>query len=194
MIAPVPKSSGCVRGFAKERRCFGRAGMPQAWVDRLYADYQRLGSLEKVAAAHGRTRQSVYQVFKRAGVVLQPRPEAKPVVRYGGRKYSQDTNGYWRDTVYRSRRAKEGVGLLHHVVWIERHGPIPDGHKVIFKDGNKDHWQLGNLELLSNSAQVRRHATGHNQFTRSAAARTSTLLQNFNRGRRTVAAQLRNRS
>lgn len=183
---PLPKTSGNVKGFAVQQRCYGRAGLPQEWLERLQADYQRLGSLARVAAAHGRTRQSVYQIFKRAGIARNPRPDAKPAVIYQGRKYSQDSNGYWRATVGRDPNRR-----LHHVIWVAANGPLPPGHKLVFKDGDKNNWQLANLELLSNSEQTRRHASGHNQFTRTAAARTSVLLQNFNCGGRTVTAQIR---
>lgn len=190
----IPKTSGCVKGFARQQRCFGRAGLPAAWLNQLYADYQELGSLELVGLKHGRSRQSVYQIFKRAGLKRNPRPDAKPVVFYNGRKYSQDSCGYWRDTVYRGTRASDGITLLHHAVWIAHRGPIPAGHDVGFKDGDRNHWQIENLECLAHGEMTRRRATGENQFTRSAAARTQTLLQTFNRGGRTVAAQLQNRT
>ena len=70
----IPKTSGCVKGFARRQRCFGRAGLPAAWLNQLYADYQELGSLELVGLKHGRSRQSVYQIFKRAGLKRNPRP------------------------------------------------------------------------------------------------------------------------
>lgn len=38
---------------------------------------------------------------------------------------------------------------LHIVVWEEANGPVPDGHFVIFKDGNIENVKLENLMLVS---------------------------------------------
>lgn len=37
---------------------------------------------------------------------------------------------------------------LHRHLWEEAYGPIPDGHRVSFKDGNQEHCVLENLELV----------------------------------------------
>ena len=37
----------------------------------------------------------------------------------------------------------------HHLVWEAAHGPVPEGHVVIFKDGNKNNFALDNLALIS---------------------------------------------
>ncbi len=39
--------------------------------------------------------------------------------------------------------------LKHHVVWETAHGPIPDGHVIIFVDGNRYNFALDNLILAS---------------------------------------------
>lgn len=38
---------------------------------------------------------------------------------------------------------------LHHVVWEETNGPIPEGHILRFRDGNKLNTELSNLELCT---------------------------------------------
>lgn len=38
---------------------------------------------------------------------------------------------------------------VHHLVWIEHNGPIPEGHAVIFKDGNRANCGIENLECVS---------------------------------------------
>ncbi|MBQ8358629.1 MAG: HNH endonuclease [Oscillospiraceae bacterium] len=35
----------------------------------------------------------------------------------------------------------------HIMVWEEAHGPVPEGHMVIFLDGDRRHYQLENLAL-----------------------------------------------
>jgi hypothetical protein len=39
--------------------------------------------------------------------------------------------------------------LKHHIIWEEAHGPIPEGHVVIFADGNKQNFALDNLLSVS---------------------------------------------
>lgn len=38
---------------------------------------------------------------------------------------------------------------VHHIVWEQVNGPIPDGHVVIFLDGNKSNFSIDNLQLVS---------------------------------------------
>lgn len=51
---------------------------------------------------------------------------------------------------------KDWVGV-HILLWIEAHGPVPQGHNVTFRDGNKQHLQLDNLELLSRAEMMKRN-------------------------------------
>lgn len=39
---------------------------------------------------------------------------------------------------------------LHRIVWEEANGPIPKGHVLIFKDGDRHHIELDNLILVTN--------------------------------------------
>lgn len=47
--------------------------------------------------------------------------------------------------------------LLNRHLWAEAHGPIPPGHAVVFKDGNRQHCVLSNLELVSCAELMRRN-------------------------------------
>jgi hypothetical protein len=181
----LPKLATCVPKLsAPGHTLCGRRGMPRAWVDRMYADYLRLGSLEKVGALHGRTRQNMYDIFRRRGLKLNAK-QFLPVVEFGGLKFTaQKTHGphrYLRSTVHRRKR----IVYLHHLVWERAHGPIPAGHKLAFRDGNHLNCALENLELLTNSDQVR------NQFTKRARAQLLQLLAGEGAG---LAAQLRRRA
>jgi hypothetical protein len=40
---------------------------------------------------------------------------------------------------------------LHILLWEEAHGPVPDGHMIIFKDHNRENCSLENLALVSKS-------------------------------------------
>ncbi len=118
----------------------GRRGLPASVVAVMWADYQRFNSLEKVAALHGRTRQSIYTTFKNRGYELNKQKRHEPVI-YQGRKFTPGKGGYLRDTV----RIKGREWELHRLMWSDAHGPIPDGHQVSFKDGNNQNCVLDNL-------------------------------------------------
>jgi hypothetical protein len=148
-------------------------------VDAMYADYAGGMSLEQVGDKWKRTRQSVYDTFKRRWLQLRAK-EFLPAIEYKGRRYTAQLTGsgrsrwhrYLRDTVRRRGRPM----YLHHVIWTEHNGPIPPGYKVCFKDGNHLNCAIENLELLTNSEQVSKYATGANQFTSTAKARLDLLL------------------
>lgn len=50
---------------------------------------------------------------------------------------------------------------VHIIVWEEANGPLPAGHAVTFKDGNKQNIALDNLELLTRAELMARN-TIHN--------------------------------
>lgn len=74
--------------------------------------------------------------------------------------------------------------LKQRLVWEENHGPIPDGYNVIFIDGNRDNFDIENLELVSQQelyyAGVRRGLTDDQELNRSiiAAARLDAAIYN----------------
>jgi hypothetical protein len=52
--------------------------------------------------------------------------------------------------------------LLHWHVWEQHHGrPVPAGHKVVFRDGDRAHCEIDNLELITNAEMMRRNSV-HN--------------------------------
>ena len=55
----------------------------------------------------------------------------------------------------------KGWRALHRILWEEAHGPVPPGHIVSFKDGDRLNVELGNLKLLSLADNMRRN-TMHN--------------------------------
>lgn len=180
------------RGLIKSRRPTGRK------IRRMYRDYCAGLSLEEVGGKYGRRRQTIFQLFKVRGFKLRPKVFLEAVV-YKGRKYtSQKARGkhkYLRATVGRGKDAhKKHTAYLHHVIWQEHNGPVPRGHKVCFKDGNHLNVAIENLELLTNSEQPAKHATGANQFTLTAASRLKLLVGNFESGDHALAAELKARA
>ncbi|MCF4988765.1 HNH endonuclease [Pseudomonas gessardii] len=46
---------------------------------------------------------------------------------------------------------------VHVLLWEEHHGPVPINQCVCFKDGNKSHIVLENLELITRAERMRRN-------------------------------------
>ena len=53
--------------------------------------------------------------------------------------------------------------LVHHRSWEEQNGPIPAGHKLVFRDGNRGNCAIENLELITDAEMMRRN-TIHNRY------------------------------
>lgn len=155
----------------------------------MYAYYQQVKSVEKVGLKYGRTRQCVFGIFQTFGFKCNPK-EFLPVTKYRGMKFTaQKTCGrhrYLRETVRR-----KGTLYLHHLIWEEHYGPVPPGYKLVFKDGDHTNCDIANLECMTVSDQVKRGATGANQFTKTAAARLDLLMNNFQSGKQTKSAALK---
>lgn len=47
--------------------------------------------------------------------------------------------------------------LLNRQIWQQHHGPIPAGHIVAFKDGDRANCDIANLELMSQAEMMRRN-------------------------------------
>lgn len=77
-----------------------------------------------------------------------------------------DSDGYLRIKVREAEYGKEPFGfgnvkvwpLLQRHVWEQNNGPIPPGHKIVFKDGNKQHVEIENLECLSSAQLLQRNS------------------------------------
>ena len=79
-----------------------------------------------------------------------------------------DPEGYHRIKV-REARPGEAYGfgnvrvwpLLQRHVWRKAHGPIPSGHVIVFKDGNRANCELENLDCITRRALMLRNSV-HN--------------------------------
>lgn len=56
-----------------------------------------------------------------------------------------DTDGY-----HKTKVAEPNVWeLTHRIIWKKHHGSIPEGHNIIFGDGDKNNFDIDNLILVS---------------------------------------------
>ncbi len=65
----------------------------------------------------------------------------------GAERISKD--GYLQRKVNDDMPRQKRWRGVHILVWEEANGPLPAGHAVTFRDGNKQHIALENLELLT---------------------------------------------
>lgn len=70
-----------------------------------------------------------------------------------------DGDGYLKRKVSddRTRPSRFNWEFVHVLVWEEHHGPVPTGHAVVFRDGNKRHIEISNLELITRAELMRRN-------------------------------------
>jgi len=76
--------------------------------------------------------------FKEGGTPHNARPVGTEVWRDGF---------LWRK-VAETRPSRHGWRQVHRILWEERHGPVPDGHSVCFRDGDRANIEIGNLILV----------------------------------------------
>lgn len=68
-----------------------------------------------------------------------------------------------KDGILQRKTTTDGRGgqrwkSVHQLTWIDAHGPIPRGHIIVFKDGNKRNFDIGNLECISYAENMRRNS------------------------------------
>ncbi len=77
----------------------------------------------------------------------------------GAERISKD--GYLERKVNDDMPLQRRWRAVHLLVWEAERGPLPPGHAIAFKDGNKRNIELGNLELVTRAELMRRN-TVHN--------------------------------
>jgi len=109
--------------------------------------------LRRPGWAPGRMRSTQFRKGERRGVAVDL---YQPI---GAERYSKD--GYLQrktnDDLPRQARWK----FVHRLIWEEANGPIPAGHVIGFRNGDKTDLRLENLELISRVERMRRN-TLHN--------------------------------
>jgi len=101
----------------------------------------------------GRMKETQFKKGERRGVAVQL---YQPI---GTERISKDG--------YRERKVNDGLPLqkrwraVHLVIWEEAHGPLPPGHAVAFKNGDKTDIRLDNLECITKRELMRRNSV-HN--------------------------------
>lgn len=67
--------------------------------------------------------------------------------------------GYLNRKVADGGLQRENYRPVHHLVWEEHHGrPIPKGHALAFRDGDRRNFDPDNLELITRAELARRNS------------------------------------
>lgn len=110
--------------------------------------------------AGGRSAETQFKVGQRRGAASKL---YKPV---GSERINKD--GYLERKVNDDMPAGNRWKLAHLILWESAHGPLPAGHALIFKDGDKRHIALDNLEPIDRAELMRRNSI-HNYGPEIAA-------------------------
>lgn len=105
-----------------------------------------------------RGRMAQTQFKKGHGNEMQPAKARKPI---GTERVNAD--GYLERKVTDKGRGAQRWRAVHILLWEEKNGPMPAEHALVFRDGNKGHVVLENLELISRADLMRRN-TYHNRY------------------------------
>lgn len=105
---------------------------------------------KKLGPAKGRSAETTFKPGERSGKAAEnymPVGSEREIEGYLYTKVSDVPNVpytvNWRPT--------------HHLVWEEASGPVPEGHVLVFRDGNPKNTGLENLELISRAELMRRN-------------------------------------
>lgn len=73
---------------------------------------------------------------------------------------TKDRDGYLKRKVSddRTKASRFNWKFVHVLLWEEHHGPIPAGHMVCFRDGDKDNLVISNLELITMKENIARNS------------------------------------
>lgn len=85
-----------------------------------------------------------------------------------------DENGY----VYIKVSMEHKMVLKHRYVWEQANGPIPDGHNIAFRDGNRQNCDLSNLYLISREEAAREQIKNETAEHRAARVVKATATRN----------------
>jgi hypothetical protein len=103
----------------------------------------KLHRFSKGHVAHNKGKKMPEEIYKICSATM---------FKKGNEPHNTKFNGFERiskDGYVEVRVAKGEFILKHRKIWEDVHGATPDGHIVIFKDGNKQNIEIENLMMIS---------------------------------------------
>lgn len=133
--------------------CSKQCYVASRWTARVCEHCGKAFRARKIYVARGQMKfcsRKCGQLAARVGTTIE----------YGGDTYHL-SNGYYVCALTGRR--------LHHVIWEAVFGPIPQGHVLHHRDGNKINNDIANLELMEWGEHTRHHHLGvpHSRKPRS---------------------------
>ena len=126
--------------------------------------------LHRPGWASGRMRETWFRKGERRGrAALNYQP-------VGSERFSKD--GYLQRKTNEDLPFQRRWRMVHVLLWEAAHGPVPPGHAIAFRNGNRRDVRLENLECISRRQLMQRN-TIHN--LPAALAQTVQLLGALNR-------------
>lgn len=169
----------------------------------LHKSVQCIAEMARVVSQKPNHGGRVFQFQK--GIVPHNKGVRRPGWAAGRMKETQFKKGHCPQTwkpLYSTRLSKEGYlqmkmsdtgypprdwVAVHTLIWEDKRGPVPPGYALAFKDGNKAHITLRNLELIARSELMRRN-TIHNRYPKDVV-KTIMLLGAIKRKLREKSAE-----
>lgn len=91
--------------------------------------------------------------FKKGTLNGRAKLIAKPI---GTERISKD--GYLERKINNDLPFQRRWRAVHLLVWETKHGKLPAGHCIIFKDGDKRNLRLSNLKMITRAENCRRNS------------------------------------
>jgi hypothetical protein len=144
-------------GIRKTRECLFRIGQECARKASEAGKRQRFQKGQKPWnaglkgwTAGGNAESSRFKKGNLSGIcALRKQPiGAERIVKEGYRQRKISDTGY---------PPRDWKGL-HLIVWEEHHGPIPDGHIVVFKNRDKSDIRIDNMECITRRENMKRNS------------------------------------
>jgi hypothetical protein len=154
---PAVYSQAALMGLSKAEGHAARAGRVGAQHPRAVAQRFKPGIKSWNAGQHyqpgGRCAETQFKTGNRSGRASELH---KPI---GTERVSKD--GYLERKINDDMPLHKRWRAVHLIEWEAVNGPLPAGHALTFRDGNKQNTTLDNLELVSRADLMRRN-TRHN--------------------------------
>lgn len=71
---------------------------------------------------------------------------------------SWTSNGYRIRKVAHHGKQHERWRPVHHLVWEEHYGAVPDGYIIVFRDGDQTNVSVENLEIISRAQRMHQNS------------------------------------
>lgn len=128
--------------------CFAARGWTAEQEEHFRASYPNT-SARRLAVIFGIAERTVWVLGSEMGLGKAIDGTGRAVL-VGSRH--KGSNGYW-DVKLGPRKWKR----LHRVLWEQQNGPVPYGHRLVFRDGDKDNCAPSNMELITNAEMLARN-------------------------------------